>query len=298
VRELTMRDRLAVLVALVALAVARDAHAGGERAGARALIATQARALTEMALGDGMSAFVDTFTDDALVFTSAEVATGHEEIEKAAIDVFEDTHDSIEKAVVERLQIGVLDDAAWLTADLVLSWEGHGGEGESVDYEPVTTRVTELVIRDGDHWRTRAAHFSEAVSDRDARERQHAKYADEPPADLPSAGDDPDRIALLESPALLAATLGTGKAITVIGSSGGERAVGVAKARKLLKRWRKLRFTVAGGVAWTTGDGWAYAAANVQSGTSDAAVTYRVLALFGRHGDAWTLVSIHYSVAA
>jgi hypothetical protein len=267
---------LASLIALAGPAAADEAADAAKK-----VLNAQATALAVK--GGSLEA---TFTDDALLFTPDGVLVGHEEIDEQLWASFGDAEKGVDGCKVKSVKVGTFDaDAAWITADLAMHVSGEDEDGKPLKFKPWTMRVTELVVRDGDAWHVRAAHLSRAVSDK----------AGAGTMAIPGAVNDSEHAALLASPAELASKLATDKATTVIGSSAKEKAIGAAKAKKLLAKWKSLSFTVVDGVRWTAGTGWAYAAANVEAKSGKSLLAYRVLVLLRADGDDWQVVSVHYS---
>jgi hypothetical protein len=203
----------------------------------------------------------------------------------------------VTRATVKNVKVGVIgDDAAWLTADLVIRAAGMDDVGPFA-YTSDPMRITELVVRDGDAWRAASAHFSYPTSDREMRDMIERGWE---PDDEPMEGavEDAEHAALLTSMKSLAGRVAADKAVSVIGSTKGEKALGAAKAKKLLKKWAKLTFTAVGGVRWTEGTGWATAAANVAmtSKKHKTPLYLYVLAIFRSSKEGgWELVSIHFA---
>jgi hypothetical protein len=263
---------------------------------AKALVTKQVKLIKGSGNGTDTEGLVATFHPDAVAmlpngpYAHAELALGLEE----ALGVGDV---AVTSAKLKNLKVGAIGaGAAWVTADIVVKYEGGNPDtGETMTFGPETFRVTELVVDDGQGAKVRAAHWSLAKSDKEAKaEAKEAGYMQH--EKVPGAFENADYAALLSSMTALSALVGKDKAATVIGSGKNQKAVGGAKAKKLLKKWSKIPFAVVGGVRWIEGAGYAYAMAHVDAQLSKKdTVRYRVLAIFRADGTKTELVSIHYS---
>jgi hypothetical protein len=250
-------------VIAILLVLGGAAHADDAVAGAKAVLKAQ--------MTDDQAAFGKTFAADGLLMLDDDVVVGPD----AASKSFQQSAslESGEAVIVSRklshVSAGAIGtDAAWITADVAVK----AGLDNSVSTWIVS--MSELVVRDGDGWKVKAAQIAEPVKDKQVTSVEDGAK----PSAIPDAKPDADHEAALAVDAI-AAALASDKTTTVIGTAPKERATGAAKAKKLLKKWAKLSFSVNGGVRWVDGGAWTYAAARVDLAAGKATLPYRVLVI-------------------
>lgn len=255
--------------------------------GVKALVAEQAEALLDQPTKH--RAFADTFTTDGLALLGPRAASGRDAIASALADSGLRGGDlsEITAAKPTRVAIGSLDDdAGYASADLAIS----------AGKKKWTLRLSELVVRDGDHWSAKVAQLAVVTADKVATAwAKKSASQREAPDEIPGATDDDSSLAT--SPKELGAWLGSSNGMAVLGSAPKDVAVGSRKAKKLLAKWKKLKLAVVGKVLRVTPDNvmWGYVVANVELTAGKVKIPMRALIILGPAEGGYSTECVHYA---
>jgi hypothetical protein len=144
---------------------------------------------------------------------------------------------SASKVVVVASQAGWAGTWGWLAAELRITYtwyaEPEGAGDPHPKPETHTYHWLALVVPDGAGVKTRALRLVEAKADRELVDSDYAQVL------VPTASP-PAHLALLTQPKALAARLASDPATSVLGTGPGERGLGAAAARRLVKGWSRL----------------------------------------------------------
>src|SRR5688572_3866962 len=272
-----MRALLLLLVVLV------PAVAGAETPAQRGkkLITDQIATLTK-AKGK-MEDFID---PDALV-----LGMGTYQLKDSSSDLYQgfaggSPHSVIKKAQLKSIAAGGTDSAVWVTAEVTITTRG-----QEPGFKPMTStetfRVSELVVADGDKWKVVAAIFDSPQS----------PSAHDGPVTALAGVTTPGALAkLASSVSSIEAALANDPGVFVVGTDKGERAIGPAAAKKLLKRWSKLTLEIDTTVREVTTKTWGFVQANVTMVKGKQRFPMKILLVAIPAADgAWTVGGVHYT---
>jgi hypothetical protein len=238
---------------LALLAIPRFAAADGPTPETRAkeLVTKQVNALA-----DSADAFAATLAPEAIV-----IYPRHETVlVKDGIGYIDQEllggspHSNITKAKVKKVVVGGNAQAIVIVAELALGYyavEPEFGSSRGTDI----VHMTELYVEDGGAWKVVAIALEPAdITD----------YGEEESIwPIPNATEAGGLTPLLAQPPALLAALGSDKSVSVLGTGKGERAFGLAKAKKLLAGWKKLELHIDGKPHEVTTKTYGFTVANV-----------------------------------
>lgn len=229
-------DKALVSLSVIALVAGRAEAAPSPAERARAVVTAQLAALTDSDEA-GLGA---TFAPDAVVLWPRAEPT----VAKSGLDALDEDlvggspHLDITKGTIKKLSVGGTADAIVIVAELALTYDGAEPGFGRVKGTSVIHAVELLVDTGGGAWKVVAASFEPV-------ETTDWGSSDEP-GGIPGASSAGPLTPMLAAPTTLAAALDPGAATTVFGTGKGERAIGPAKAKKLLAGWRKLELAIIG----------------------------------------------------
>ena len=291
----------AAAVALVLVATAAEGRKPPGAAEVRALVTAHARALA----AKDADAAKASFSADALVWlpTSTKLAATPDEIVRGLDDSWFGRVDGPDRVVAKDVKIGGLGaDAAWVSARLEMGGTYEGADAPVGKRYAYAVHMTALARKQGGAWKLAVAHYSEAIPGKRAVEhvaRREVEALAPIPGGIPG-GETDQAAAWLASPAELAAHLSRDPATVLVGSSPGEKAVGAARAGRMLGTWKKVKLAVSGPVRELRGEGWLVVAAHLDSpvhtGDGDVTGEDRALVIFvGDPATGFAAAAAHYA---
>lgn len=194
-------------------------------------------------------------------------------------------HVQIKKTKVKSLVAGGNDAATWFTAEVLIT---AGGPEPGFGYSSGTTtlRVTQLIVPQGGTWKVVAATI-----DRPGKPNDYTSPRN-PVAGATTAGP----LASLTSVAAIEAALAKDSGVFVIGTDKRERAIGPAKAKKLLRSWGKLTLERDAEVREVTTKTYGFLQSHVYlvKGKQRFAMGMLLIALPAPDGT-WQVAGVHYT---
>ena len=281
---------LTCLIVLAATTAAADKPADR----AKAFVQTQLAAMTKA----NDAAVKATFAADAILlggtFDSSVPIAKQDNVEFQGFLMNGSPHSGFRTASIKSVVAGGTDAFVWLTAEISATYASQEPEQKAHTVTHVV-RMTELVVADGSTWKCVAAVF-----DRPGPVEGHYEAYAKPVGGATKPGGN--RMLLASVGTVAAGMMADDPNAFALGTEAGERGIGPAAARKLLKAWSDLPMNIVGDSREVETKAYAFVQGKVAFKLPDKDdhsknLIYPMSALviaIPAHGG-WNVVALHYA---